>query len=207
MHLLTAFVVLLLVDGPFIADKRAESGFKSWGYLCLPDKTSIARSVRLPQLFDALDLCLFDAMSAAFLEPEFFTTTRRLYHSMYIFFGQALPLRLWRMNLQYLQRNIQRVSFVEMREPSRITNDHLHDQREQLQYLKHGVNDLLGCVSSSLSACSGMSTEIAVNDLMIEIEKLSTAMTELEILLKHTFKLLMSSLSVEDNHTSLQQAK
>lgn len=114
---------------------------------------------------------------------------------------------LWDANLRYLDSDVKRISFEEIREPTSQINNRLHDRREELAQLKSGVAELdLIC---TLDYMNGLPSKIQEphSALLDGNKRILKEAHELEIFLMDTFQLLMSSLSVQDSQTSIQQTR
>ncbi|KAF2173430.1 hypothetical protein M409DRAFT_48409 [Zasmidium cellare ATCC 36951] len=119
-----------------------------------------------------------------------------------------LAASMWRTNFLSLKQNIQSIAFRDVRRPSILINDRLHDARQALAGLQAEVQ----------SARKWMLTE-DLDDFLKHIRKaqptsphaaLDQVLEEAEHLyqfLMDTFQLLMGSISVLDSQTSLEEAK
>ena len=122
---------------------------------------------------------------------------------------------LWQTNLQYLTREIQRISFQEIRNPDPKINDMLHDLREDLvSYLISGLSETTDNVSETIiTFWTGYREKYGVmQDAMRRTPITSHHNTlelaaKLEKLLMETFQLLMSSISVQDARMSIEQSQ
>ena len=122
---------------------------------------------------------------------------------------------LWRTNLQYLTREIRRISFKDIRNPDLRINETLHDHREDLvAFLKAGLaqttiyipqkideycEDLRQCYGTMQDATNLTPASGHHNTLEKAVE--------LEKFLMETFQLLMSSISVQDAKMSVAQGQ
>ena len=122
---------------------------------------------------------------------------------------------LWQTNLQYLTREIRRISFEEIRNPDLRINETLHDRREDLvAFLKAGLAETTTYIPPTiieywegLRQSSGI-TQDATNltPASAHYNTLAKAV-ELEKFLMETFQLLMSSISVQDAKMSVAQGQ
>lgn len=116
-------------------------------------------------------------------------------------------------NLRYLKREIERISFDEIRNPRLNTNNTLHDRREDLARLKSLLVETNTWVFPEVKEyfkkhpffVTHLSTWKA-SPLEELKESLSQAI-KLEAFLMETFQLLMSSISVQDSQISIEQAR
>ena len=118
---------------------------------------------------------------------------------------------VWILNVADLMSALNRISFVEIRDPDRNTNEQLHNQREDLQYAREGIDSLLQQLknydSCGHSGHDNSHLKWVVETCSDRMNKMNQRATELDKLLMESFQLLMSSLSVKDSHTSLAQAR
>ncbi|KAK3658758.1 hypothetical protein LTR56_001629 [Elasticomyces elasticus] len=141
-----------------------------------------------------------------------------------ILFGQpaALPpipllyllsSSLWESNIRYVDRQLRRISFVEIRNPDRNINNRLHDLREDLADIKARVGETNTYMHAGLAKY--YDTFPGIKDrqqrtYMSPAEHHRVILdraTKLEAFLMDTFQLLMSSLSVRDSQMSIEQAR
>ena len=121
---------------------------------------------------------------------------------------------LWQTNLQYLTREIQRISFEEIRNPDPRINETLHDLREDLvSYLISGLSKTTNYVPETITTFWGhfrerygvMQNAMQHTPVTSHHNALESA-AKLEKLLMETFQLLMSSISVQDARMSIEQS-
>ncbi|KAK5134758.1 hypothetical protein LTR08_006133 [Meristemomyces frigidus] len=127
-------------------------------------------------------------------------------------FLYLLSSSLWQTNLNRLHDEIKHVSFEEIRMPSMKTNEHLHDLRQLLASLREGVQETNTYMPTTLSDFYDHVPDIGyggVGYLSPAREHLCILedAAKLETLLMETFQLLMSSLSIRDSQTSIQQSR
>ncbi|KAK4497809.1 hypothetical protein PRZ48_010463 [Zasmidium cellare] len=115
---------------------------------------------------------------------------------------------MWRSNFQFLKRNIHSIAFKDVRRPSILINDRLHDARQELSGLQAEVQsarkwmlteDLDEFLQHILKA-QPTSPHHALDQVLEEAEHLYQFLMD-------TFQLLMGSISVLDSQTSLEEAK
>jgi hypothetical protein len=117
---------------------------------------------------------------------------------------------LWQTNLQYLTREIRRISFEEIRNPDPRINETLHDRREDLvAFLKAGLAETTTYIPQTIieyweDLCQ--SHGIMQDATRAHYNTLEKAV-ELEKFLVETFQLLMSSISVQDAKMSVAQGQ
>ena len=112
---------------------------------------------------------------------------------------------LWQTNLQYLTREIWRISFEEIRNPDLTTNETLHDLREEL--LTHfiprlsetarDVPDTIITFWSTLSENFGVMQDAIQRTPVISHRNTLESAAKLEKVLMETVQLLMSLISVQ----------
>ena len=177
----------------------------------------------LPQLFElhsdkGIPYSIFEALKSVFKHGwQRALLIRHNEHKPVAF--PAAPLSymlsnsLWQTNVQYLSREIQRISFKEVRSPDLKINETLHNLREDLvAYLISGVTETTKFVPDTVvdfwtvfRESHGIMQD-ATHDTPVSSHHntLQTAV-ELEKLLMETFQLLMSSIIVQDARLSIKQ--
>lgn len=123
-----------------------------------------------------------------------------------------LATSAWTSNVDYLRETINDVSFVEVPAPNHTTNEKLHNLREHLIRIQHGVSETLTWVPKGLESyfLDGENTTYDRPAVSSPIERLKAMRLEckdLQTFLMETFQILMSSLSTMDSQTSIQQSK
>ncbi|KAK0515876.1 hypothetical protein JMJ35_001910 [Cladonia borealis] len=122
---------------------------------------------------------------------------------------------LWQTNLQYLTREIQRISFEEIRNPDPKINEMLHDLREDLvSYLISGLSETTENVLETIidfwneyrENYGVMQDAMRRTPVSSHHNTLESA-AKLEKLLMETSQLLMSSISVQDARMSIEQSQ
>lgn len=116
---------------------------------------------------------------------------------------------LWEENLRTLDKEIKRISFREIRNPRLEINSELHDRREDLARIKDGLIETEMYVPADVKEYFRTHPEWRSSS-RIQIEnwkRLMDEATKLEAFLMETFQLFMSSVSVQDSHLSIDQAK
>ncbi|KAH7304524.1 hypothetical protein B0I35DRAFT_444968 [Stachybotrys elegans] len=120
---------------------------------------------------------------------------------------------LWEENLSYLDKEIKRISFREIRNPKLETNNVLHDKREDLARLKDELVRTAMHVPSEIenyfeTYWSGGEYYSRIKPNVTQhFERLIADTNKLEAFLMETFTLFMSSISVQDTHRSMDQAQ
>lgn len=122
---------------------------------------------------------------------------------------------LWQTNLQYLTREIRRISFEEIRNPDSRINETLHDRREDLvAFLKAGLAETTTYLPQTIieywedlrQSRGIMQDATNLTPASAHYNTLEKAV-ELEKFLMETFQLLMSSISVQDAKMSVAQGQ
>lgn len=120
---------------------------------------------------------------------------------------------IWATNLRFLDRDIKRISFEDIRHPSLKVNDRLHDRREDLIRLKAALLETNRHVPPNLDEFLERfphltnKTEARWFSPIIHLQETLEEAEKLEVFLMDTFQLLMSSMSVLDSRTSIEQAQ
>jgi len=124
-----------------------------------------------------------------------------------------LSSSLWEENLRRLTREIKDISFRQLRNPSLGINDILHDKRKDLAWLKGGLMEITIYTPKTVTDyfqkhenSPNWRNNWRNNPTQALRRTLSEAL-ELEELLKETFQLFMSSLSVQDSRASIEQSR
>lgn len=116
-----------------------------------------------------------------------------------------LAASTWSYNLRELGQNIENIAFKDVRRPRIQINDRLHDRRQSLVVLRKEVTYAKKYMPRDVEReMQGATQGLAPNTVFGEI------LAEAEIadrFLMDTFHLLMSSISVLDSETSIQQAQ
>jgi hypothetical protein len=116
---------------------------------------------------------------------------------------------LWEENLRYLDKEIKRISFREIRNPKLEINSELHDRREDLAHIKTGLIETAMYIPAEVKEYFAIhplwtsSSRIRIDNWKRLIEEA----TKLEAFLMETFQLFMSSVSVQDSRLSIDQAE
>ncbi|KAL2070688.1 hypothetical protein VTL71DRAFT_13714 [Oculimacula yallundae] len=115
-------------------------------------------------------------------------------------------------NLKYLEMEIKRISFKEIRNPKLETNSKLHDRREDLASVKQRLIETKRGIP--LYVTTFLADHPAGKDEyhgpMLRTENWDALIEEtvtLEAFLMETFQLLMSSASVQDSQMSINQSR
>jgi hypothetical protein len=115
---------------------------------------------------------------------------------------------LWEENLRYLDKEIKRISFREIRNPKLEINSELHDRREDLAHIKAGLIETAMYIPAEVKEYFARhplwtsSSRIRIDNWKRLIEEA----TKLEAFLMETFQLFMSSVSVQDSRLSIEQS-
>jgi len=115
---------------------------------------------------------------------------------------------LWEENLRYLDKEIKRISFREIRNPKLEINSELHDRREDLAHIKAGLIEAAMYIPTEVKEYFAThplwtsSSRIRIDNWKRLIEEA----TKLEAFLMETFQLFMSSVSVQDSRLSIEQS-
>ena len=141
-----------------------------------------------------------------------------------ILFGQAAALpaqpfvyllssSIWESNYRYLDCALHHVSYTEIRNPDRSTNDRLHDLRGDLADFGYRVNETCTNMPKELADYYDRFPIIKNRHQRKHLSPVDNHQTmigraaRLDTLLTDTFQLLMSSLSVRDSQVSIEQAR
>lgn len=173
----------------------------------------------LPQLFYRDHYCLFESLRVVF---------QHSWHKSLLFDGieGALPghpmlymisSSLWETNLRFLTTKIRNISFRDLRDPNDTTNDKLHDQRQDLDYLRTFVTETIKWHPPTLPSYfrslpkydpRGRSLYIVDNSEhpINNLKRIQEDAKKLQRFLIDTFQLLMSSISVRESRLSIEQA-
>lgn len=120
---------------------------------------------------------------------------------------------LWDTNLRWLDSNVKRLSFDEIRQPSRSINEVLHNHREDLAQLKSAVIETIAYVYKTLELHLELHLEpdekssTTIFSPVQNLKRIRDDAEQLERFLMDTFQLLMSSISVHDSQLSIEQAR
>ena len=122
---------------------------------------------------------------------------------------------LWQSNLQYLTREIRRISFEEIRNPDLKINETMHDRREDLvAFLKAGLAETTTYLPQTINEywetlCERSNIRQDARNLTPASAHYATfkEAEELEKFLMETFQLLMSSINVQDAKMSVAQGE
>ncbi|KAF9734672.1 hypothetical protein PMIN06_006180 [Paraphaeosphaeria minitans] len=175
--------------------------------------------ILLPQLFNRDHYSLFESLRTVFQHG---------WHSSLLFedIKGVLPghpmlymisSSLWETNLGFLTATIRNISFRDLRNPSDSTNDKLHDQRQDLDYLRTFVMETLKWHPSTLPSYflslhkynERHRSNIADNSEhpLQNLTRILEDAEKLQRFLIDTFQLLMSSISVRESRLSIEQAR
>jgi Mg2+ and Co2+ transporter CorA len=159
----------------------------------------------LPQLFSKPSYSLLDCFKSMF-EHEWH------FHLLFDSIPGVLPPHillymlassLWETNFRYLDTEIKRLSFNDIRHPNLEINSILHDRREDLEQLKNSIIDTkkytFGNISEYFKELPHHQNKIYTNNrtAIENLEMILDEATKLDKFLMDTFQLLMSSISVE----------
>lgn len=173
--------------------------------------------VPLPQLFSQQKYSLLESFKSIFQHTWHFRLLLNdgipqvlPAHAMLYMFSSSL----WETNLRFLDSDIKRISFRDLRDPKKGTNDQLHDRREDLEDLKALVSETVTWAPSTISQYFEKLCEtddhLKSSPLGRPIENLKRIQqdaADLQIFLNDTFQLLMSSIAVRDSKASMEQAQ
>ena len=171
----------------------------------------------LPPLFPQTKYSLFDSLMGFFQHGWHF---RVLFdNDEFAIPGQPLLYILassvWESNLRYLTREIHRISFEEIRNPSLNINNALHARRENLAFMKSSLTETNKFVPVKVVEYfkehiyfvrNAQSQWKPVTPIEIHQRTLDEA-AQLDGFLMETFQLLMSSISVRDSQLSIEQSQ
>lgn len=208
---------LFLVDAPLdVVTKTLELYPKTTATLRLKYATN-SGGLLLPQLLPRARYSLFDSLKSV-LEHR--------WHFRMLFDGDTrtipgppllylLSNSVWGTNLRYLTKDIYRISFEDIRNPSLKINNELHARREILAKMKSHLAETIKFLPSlvaqyfdehphSLQDATYRSSAIEFTE---RHKRMLDQAVELDRFLMETFQLLMSSISVRDSQLSIQQSQ
>ncbi|EPE34320.1 Magnesium transport protein CorA, transmembrane region [Glarea lozoyensis ATCC 20868] len=116
---------------------------------------------------------------------------------------------LWEENLKFLDKEIKRISFREIRNPRLEINAILHDRREDLAHIIQGLAD------TNMYIPREVHEFFATHPNWLDFtrtkpenwDRLIAQANKLDAFLIETFQLFMSSVSVQDSHMSIEQSR
>ena len=171
----------------------------------------------LPPLFPQTRCSLFDSLMSF---------TQYAWHFRVLFDGDKgaiagqpllylLSNSLWESNLRYLTREIHRISFEELDNPSLKVNNALHARRENLAFMKASLTETIRFVPSRVPKYFDehiyfvRRAQSQWNPFTpIELhQRALDQVVQLDGFLMETFQLLMSSISVRDSQLSIEQSQ
>ncbi|KAK5741728.1 hypothetical protein LTR17_003719 [Elasticomyces elasticus] len=119
----------------------------------------------------------------------------------------------WMFNLRHLSNELKYISYVEIRNPNRKTNDRLHDLRGDLSGFRARVFETNTHLPAAVAEYYDNFLFIKNRHRQAHLSpaenhgKMLAEADKLDAFLMDTFQLLMSSLSVRDSQTSIEQAR
>ncbi|KAF2724077.1 hypothetical protein K431DRAFT_164930 [Polychaeton citri CBS 116435] len=173
----------------------------------------------LPQLFAEPEYSLFESLSSCFQHFWHFNILFAPYLDPGAVLGGGellylLSASLWDTNRRYLESEIRRISFEDIRTPSVETNSALHDFREDLVHLKDGVVEAQRYVPQYVKDYYKRDYDNDQHRQFLNQESPVDRHTsilkdaiDLSHFLMETFELLNSTIGVLDSQTSLEQAR
>lgn len=118
---------------------------------------------------------------------------------------------LWETNFRFLNDEIKRISFRDLRDPKMSTNDELHNYREDLFYLKDHITNTINWFPKDLAETFGKidaPQELAtLGNPEANLRRILDDTEKLGLFLMDSFQILSSSLSVRDSMASVIQGK
>ncbi|KAH7354869.1 hypothetical protein BKA65DRAFT_581473 [Rhexocercosporidium sp. MPI-PUGE-AT-0058] len=119
---------------------------------------------------------------------------------------------LYAENLRYLDKEIKRISFKEIRNPRLEINTELHDRRENLARIKQGLVETSLWIPADVTEFFanhpvGADPSIGRRIRTKNWERLIDETAKLEGFLMETLQLFMSSVSVQDSRMSINQSR
>ncbi|KAL9620111.1 MAG: hypothetical protein Q9160_005317 [Pyrenula sp. 1 TL-2023] len=207
---------LFLVDAPLAIENRPKPKESRSRTTCRFRYSQSRGGLPLPQLFSQQSYSLFESFRSLF---------QHTWHIAFMFNGipGVLPAHallymfsssIWETNLRFLDSDIKRISFRDLRDPKDSTNDDLHDRREDLEDLKALISETVTWVPPTLpryyEKLSERRVDGAYSTFGSPIENLRRVRQDadrLQSFLNDTFQLLMSSIAVRDSRSSMEQAR
>lgn len=172
--------------------------------------------VLLPQLFHQARNSLFDSLKAFLQHGWHFALLFRAEGAIPDEpFLYLLSNSLWISNLDYLTKDIHRISFEEVRNPSLKINNALHDRRENLAFMKASLTETIKYMPTAAveyfhkhvyfldSAAIRWNSATPIESHQRTLD----AVVQLDHFLMETFQLLMSSISLRDTQLSIEQSR
>ena len=164
----------------------------------------------LPQLFDRPQHSLYESLQQFFSHSWHFDilTHQSLSAETILYLVVASTCAT---NFRYLDRNIRRIAFKDIRQPSLHINDYLHECRQNLTNLRAEVSNAKKWIPKlvreeleMIQASIDSGGYVGFPDTVLD--EISAEAETAERFLMETFQLLMSSISVLDSEISIQQA-
>lgn len=171
----------------------------------------------LPSLFERDEHSLFDCLQQFFTHPWHFhvlfadVQSGKMKLSPDTIF-HLVACSTWGANLAFLEREIERTAFEDLRNPNVRMNDSLHDQHRDLRLLTKQVSRtyhwLSPCVKSELKAIKNqLPAAKYIGFLHLVLKEIQREAERLETFLMNTFSLLLSTIGVTEAKSAKQQAK
>ncbi|OTA67318.1 hypothetical protein K449DRAFT_401828 [Hypoxylon sp. EC38] len=203
-------IVLFLIDAPMTSSLNNQTQLSmSMARLHLPVSDNRGGLV-MPQLFGRPHYSLFENLKQFFTHSWHFDVL----HSRVLSADTVLYLMVastWAANLRHADDHIKRISFEDIRRPSIGINDNLHECRQTLAMLRTEVSKarkwMPQLVREELEEIRQMIPRrgyVGFPDAIFDEILAETGAAEK--FLMDTFQLLMSSITVLDSETSIQQA-
>jgi hypothetical protein len=168
----------------------------------------------MPQLFDRPQFVFSECLERFFSHPWHFDvlfgrSTKILAPETFLYLVSAST---WASNHRYLKSRIKRIAFEDIRRPSIKITDSLHDCRESLENLRSEVSHtkswIPAVVHEEMTEVRALLGEEGYVDLPGDrLQIISDEAETTEKFLMDTYQLLMSSISVLDSQTSIDQAR
>ena len=206
---------VFLVDAPLALESRPRpAGYRDRTTLRVRYATNRG-GLLVPQLFSQKSYSLFSSFKSFFQHKWHFGA---LFQDIPGVLPEHALLYLmvssiWETNLRFINSDIKRISFRDLRNPKEGTNDELHDCRENLESLKSSIAETLKWTPVQLGDFFESLRVHQADDgypTLQPLQALKATMEEAEKLqgfLMDTFQLLMSSISVRDSKLGMEQAQ
>jgi Mg2+ and Co2+ transporter CorA len=170
--------------------------------------------VLLPQLLSRRAYSLFESLESFFQHSWhlhlLFPTESGVVSSTSLVY--LLARSLWESNISFLTQTIRHISFREIRQPSLEINNTLHDLREDLADVKTGLVETITYASDMAKEELGSRQDGKYNygtrgGPIQDLQRIYDEAIKLEAFLMETFQLLMSSISMKDSQTNIEQTR
>ena len=199
---------LILVDPPYQAAKSLLDRALTPRLCMYAPYSQYYRGMAIPQLYEQNQFSPFDCVNA-FLAYHgnlnmLFVEEQRTVDCVTL--AYSLSSSLWLTNVRHLSKQVQTIAFKGVERPSMALNNVLHKHRHDLVFLRAEVQKLRRWIFPGLKKRYDTIGEEWPLNPTGRFDLTLTEAAELERFLMDTFQLVMSSISVLDSQTSIQNA-